>query len=97
MNDFKSYPETVLRDLAGAGACIWSLGRPQGTRESEVEYPMAAINAFVASLAPVLENAKKFRFVYLSGMFAETDQEKKLWMAQDPRRFKVRLQLSVPG
>ena len=90
MTDFKSYPDTLLGDLAGAEACIWSLGVPQGTHESEVEYPMAAINAFVTSLAPQLHHGKRFRFVYVSGMLSERDQEKKLWIAQGPRRYKVR-------
>ncbi len=96
MNDFKSYPDTLLQDLAGTEACIRSLGIPQGTRESEVEYPMAAINAFVASLAPQLKHGERFRFVYVSGALAERDQEKKLWIARGPRRFKVCCPLSVP-
>ncbi|MCJ1377502.1 hypothetical protein MMC17_000597 [Xylographa soralifera] len=92
MNDFTSYTDEVIQQLAGAESCIWALGGRGGTtadlRRVEVDYTMAAATAFTTSLAPMLPERKKFRFVYLSGMISETNQEKPLWYAQNARRLK---------
>jgi nucleoside-diphosphate-sugar epimerase len=82
-SDFSTYPDELLDQLSGAEACIWSLGvslhKGDGTREGyydlDVVYTVNAAKAFVEKLQPQL-NGEKFRFVYVSGMVAERDQEK---------------------
>ncbi|KAL8739863.1 MAG: hypothetical protein Q9190_007375 [Brigantiaea leucoxantha] len=64
--DFASYPDSLLQELKGATACIWSLG----VSTSEVKaaeyktithtYPLAAAKAF----STISQN---FNFVYVSG------------------------------
>ena len=92
MNDFTSYNDEVIHELAGAESCVWALGIRDGGR-LELDYTMAAATTFTTSLAPMLSKGKKFRFVYLSGMISETDQEKTLWYAQNPRRLKVDIEI----
>lgn len=59
-------------------------------RRVQVDFPIAALKAFLAELAPPLAAAgKKFRFVFCSGMYAEWDQRKTLAFMQDTRRIKV--------
>ena len=93
MSDFTYYNDTVLQELAGAESCVWALGSRGGTtadaRKVEVDYTIAAATAFTRSLTPMLSPGQKFRFVYLSGLISERDQEKSLWYAQDARRLKV--------
>jgi len=48
-------------------------------RKVNVDYTLAAANAFATSLTPQLGDGKRFRFVCLSGMLVERDQQKKLW------------------
>ncbi|MCJ1258982.1 hypothetical protein MMC24_006816 [Lignoscripta atroalba] len=95
LNDFTSYPDTVLQELAGAESCIWSLGLRAGQspnsesgRRIDIDYTLAAANAFATSLAPKLGDGRKFRFVYCSGIMAVRDQEKPLWFMQEPRRIR---------
>ncbi len=53
----------------------------------DVDYPLALLNAIEkTSLA---QRQTKFRFVYLSGLMAETDPEKALWYMPVRRRVKV--------
>lgn len=59
-------------------------------KKVEIEYTRAAAEAFVSSLLPALEKVgKKFRFVYLSAMFANRETEKKTWFLNDTRTNKV--------
>ena len=55
----------------------------------QVDYTLAAANAFVSSLATQLPAGKKFRFVFCSGKYAEWNQNKSLAFMGDTRRFKV--------
>ncbi|RQM05865.1 hypothetical protein DH86_00002183 [Scytalidium sp. 3C] len=56
----------------------------------EVETCHAAARAFCASLAPAMKaKGKKFRFVYVSGMFAARETDQKLWFLHDIRIAKV--------
>jgi len=94
--DFAEYPESLLRELTGAEACLWAIGGRASNfpdiataTKVSVDYTLAAANAFAKSLAPELGEGKKFRFVYCSGMWAELDQSKSLWMLGDTRRIKV--------
>jgi len=58
-------------------------------RSIEIGYSTTAAKAFGESLAPQLEGFRSFRFVYLSGMFAEREKDKKLWFLADSRNIKV--------
>jgi len=57
------------------------------TREVEIDYPVAFADAIRPMLA---RNQQPFRYMHVSGVMAEKDQEKPLWFLQDGRRAKVR-------
>ncbi|KAL4801999.1 hypothetical protein BDV18DRAFT_164507 [Aspergillus unguis] len=91
IGDFINYPESLLRDLAGAEACFWCLGLAYSNdleiyRTVNVEYTMAAVKAFTANLAGYI--TKPFKFLYCSGFVAERDQEKPLWVMPSARRIR---------
>ncbi|KAL4862242.1 hypothetical protein BDV12DRAFT_207346 [Aspergillus spectabilis] len=91
VDDFISYPEPLLHDLAGAEACIWALGLPYHSdmdiyRRVNVEYTLAAVKAFTEYLTPGLGNP--LRFIYCSGAAAVRDQEKPLWLMPQMRRIR---------
>ncbi|RAH54654.1 NAD(P)-binding protein [Aspergillus piperis CBS 112811] len=94
VDDFLTYPESLLQELRGAAACIWVIGVNR-TRDTEtarrinVEYTMAAMRAFGTHLPSWVEGGgKKFRFVYLSGGMSERDQSRSLWMAGETRKIR---------
>lgn len=97
--DFLTYTPEVLDELKGAEACIWSLGLPAKDsndlvecKKIEVGYTGAAAKAFSQTLAPPLKaEGRVFRFVYLSGQFAERDVDKMRmkWFLYNTRTFKV--------
>jgi len=96
--DFTIYPPSLLQKLKGAEACIWCLGMnwpktPEEDQRVNVDYTLAAARAFATRLdrGP----RKTFRFIYLSGMYVEKDQEKSLWFLGDQRRRKGRLELEL--
>ncbi|KAI9825397.1 MAG: hypothetical protein M1832_001127 [Thelocarpon impressellum] len=68
LEDFSSYPDSVLLELAGADACIWSLGDklgrvdPAASRRVNVDFIAAAAEAFATARRG--GNGKKLRFVY---------------------------------
>ncbi|GLA73571.1 hypothetical protein AtubIFM55763_004498 [Aspergillus tubingensis] len=94
VDDFLTYPESLLQELRGAEACIWAIGvnRARDTetaRRINIEYTMAAMRAFGTHLSSsVEEGGKKFRFVYLSGGMSERDQSRSLWMAGETRKIR---------
>ena len=52
----------------------------------ELEYPRVFANA----IAPIVaSDAKRFRYLHLSGAMVERDQEKSLWMKANMRKIKV--------
>ena len=60
------------------------------SRKVDIQYMLAAAEAFTNSLAPPLKaQGKTFRFVLLGGMFACRDQQKTLWFLKDTRMVKV--------
>lgn len=60
------------------------------SKKVEIGFTLTAAKAFTHTLAPVLkERGKTFRFVYLSGMFANRDKDKNLWFLNDVRNIKV--------
>jgi len=67
--DFLVYPPTLLSELEGVEACLWSLGTSRAGREVHLDYTLAAAHAFADTLATKLcdEKQRKFKFVLLSG------------------------------
>ncbi|OJJ68415.1 hypothetical protein ASPBRDRAFT_133507 [Aspergillus brasiliensis CBS 101740] len=98
VDDFLTYPESLLNELRGTEACIWAIGvnRTKDTetaRKVNIEYTMAAMEAFGTYLSSSSsveggEGKKKFRFVYLSGGMSERDQSRSLWMAGEMRKIR---------
>ncbi|KAL5358594.1 hypothetical protein BJX96DRAFT_146836 [Aspergillus floccosus] len=93
IDNFLSYPEPLLKDLEGAQACIWTLGKAlmndmNLAREIHVDYTLAAAKAFDQALGAKIPAGKKFRFIFCSGALAERDQNKSLWMAGEYRRIR---------
>ncbi|RDL39691.1 Uncharacterized protein BP5553_04031 [Venustampulla echinocandica] len=84
IKDFKLYPESVLEQLKGANACIWSMGTYNWDPVVELEYP----EAFQEALLKVLDVKNTFTYVYLGGAFTESDQEKNLWFYSKGRRMR---------
>ena len=94
--DFSTYPDSLLAQLAGAEACIWVIGgilsrfsSVEVARKVNVDFTVKAAEAFAKKLAAQVPEGKKFRFVYCSGKFAEREYEtKSLWMFKDSRAIK---------
>ncbi|TVY88112.1 hypothetical protein LAWI1_G002830 [Lachnellula willkommii] len=81
MEDFKSYPEPVVREISDADACIWAMGTYDGNHQVEVEYPIAFAKAMMQE-----RRGGKFRYVHLGGAFTVEDQDKTLWFMPTARR-----------
>ena len=93
-SDFLNYSNSTFQACAGAEACIWSLGvarslSAEQNRKINLNYTLAAAKAFTEILAPSLEDGKKFRFVYLSGMMTERDPKRNLWFMKESRLIRV--------
>ncbi|KAK3368662.1 hypothetical protein B0H63DRAFT_488899 [Podospora didyma] len=95
-DDWLNYSPAVLQAIEGADACIWAIGKgPQKiTTEEEANEIKKFCNDYTLAAAKALTPApdssgKKFRFVYLSGMSAERDQDKALWFMQEFRRIRL--------
>lgn len=82
---------TLPHQLAGASAAIWTLGArlSPDARTIDVAYSQAAAHAFNTRLAPQLPAGTKFRFIHLSGIFSEQDQDAPLWLIPEPRKSRV--------
>jgi hypothetical protein len=62
----------------------------EACKKVEIGYTCAAAEAFASSLAPPLkEKGKVFRFVYLSGKFANRETDKKMWFLHNSRTNKA--------
>lgn len=95
--DFTSYPPSLLQQLDGADACIWSLGiampkTPEEGQRVNMDYTLAAAKAF-ATLST--SDGKPFRFVYLSGRYTEKNQDKSLWFLTDARKMRGRIEIAL--
>ncbi|KAI0455098.1 hypothetical protein F5B21DRAFT_503651 [Xylaria acuta] len=93
--DFFTYPLELMERLAGCEACLWCIGAgvykfpDKGTAKMVcVDLPLAAATAFMINLAPRLGDGDRFRFLFVSGKYAEWDEVKPLWFSSDVRRIK---------
>ncbi|KAN0104872.1 hypothetical protein V8E51_010617 [Hyaloscypha variabilis] len=97
LENFLTYPESVLNELTGAKACFWAIGglkyKPVTTSQSEVveviQYPLAAAKALIAassSTSNPVNTKEKTRFLFLSGALAERNQAKSLWFIEEGRK-----------
>ncbi len=101
--DFTSYPTYLWKDLAGAKACIWSLGGIPSrfpdlatAKKVNIDFPFEAAKAFIAHLCPQLQEGKKFRFLYVSGHAVSRELEKKHLLFNDARHIKASSFTSPP-
>ncbi|KAJ6608624.1 hypothetical protein B0H10DRAFT_520929 [Mycena sp. CBHHK59/15] len=84
MKDFDVYPDEVVKQMAGADACIWCMGTTAAIPEIEIDNPSRC-----ACFAPTLASQQKpFRYMHCSGRLAEKDQSKSLLFLQEGRRIK---------
>lgn len=95
--DFTTYPPALLSSLADADACIFALGlampkTPEDGKRINQDFPLAAARAFSENAHA---SGKKFRFVYVSGVLVEKDQERKLWVLGDGRKMRGRTELEL--
>lgn len=84
--DFHTYPSSLLGELAGAEACIWSVGTSLSGKDVHVGYTLAAAKAFADNLAPQLAKENKFRFVYVSSGLSIQDQNNTTWFPTEARK-----------
>ena len=88
----------MVRELRGANACLWALGGSATNPtlagkndEVEVQYPLAAAKAFLATAKTggVGEEKEGVRFLFISGTLSERNQQKSLWFLKEGRRARV--------
>ncbi|UNI20518.1 hypothetical protein JDV02_006597 [Purpureocillium takamizusanense] len=100
--DFSSYPETLLKRLEGAQACIWAIGgRVDQLKHDKdlcrhviLDLPLAASRAFSQHLAGKTPEGTRFRFVLCSTKHAEKTK-KSLPFVNDPRRYVTEAEKGV--
>ena len=86
----------MVRELS-ASVCLWALGgsatnpTPASKNdEVEVQYPLAAAEAFLATAK--MDGGgkeKKIRFLFISGTLSERNHQKSLWFLGEGRRARV--------
>ncbi|KAE9966940.1 hypothetical protein EG328_008511 [Venturia inaequalis] len=93
--DFSHYSDELLAELSGAEACLWAIGGRAGqfpdvqtAKKVQVEFTLAAANAFASKLLPAIDQAKDFKFVFCSGSLASRNQDTSLWLLRDTRKLK---------
>lgn len=88
VEDFTNYSPSVLKELEGAEACIWTLGVKTVNAEIQkkvtLDYTLAALNAFSSLSSP----KQPLRFIFTSGILAVREQSKTLLVASDARKIK---------
>jgi len=63
------------------------MGTTAGSRELEVDYPLAFATAFSKTLSSPTRSTP-FRYLHLSGMAVERDQSASLWFKSEMRKMK---------
>jgi len=98
-DDFSTYPPELLDKVKGADGCFWAIGGRANQfpdvdtfSKVQVDYTIAAANAFREALAPQLPEGRQFRFIFCSGMGAEWDQKKPLRFLADTRHVKGKVE-----
>ena len=86
----RSLSTYILRAPELLRGCDRSLDTPRNpdietTRRINVDYTMATANTFKSFGS----EPTPFRFVYVSGLMVEKDQEKNLWFGSAPRKIRV--------
>ncbi|MCJ1384882.1 hypothetical protein MMC17_008000 [Xylographa soralifera] len=87
LDSYGSYPENVIKQLAGADACIWTVAiTPTKSRAFEFdevrrvcqEHTLAGLQAMLKAHSEGGNHdiPRPFRFMYMSGTAAERDQNK---------------------
>ncbi|KAI5865420.1 NAD(P)-binding protein [Durotheca rogersii] len=81
IKDYGEYPDDVRRELAGAGACIWTVGvtPDKALRSDWKEVERVCRDCTIAGMNAMYDAgpSRPFRFLYVSGEAAERDQTKK--------------------
>ncbi|KAK3174816.1 hypothetical protein OEA41_002062 [Lepraria neglecta] len=85
LDDYGSYPGEVIKQFAGADACIWTVAitpsKSRGLDFGEVrrvcqDYTLAGLQAMFEAGGEGGSGVTPFCFMYMSGMVAERDQNK---------------------
>ncbi|KAL8789328.1 MAG: hypothetical protein Q9213_001251 [Squamulea squamosa] len=94
-SDFLNYSHETLEACAGAEACIWGMGVASTEPNPSIIFDstIAAARAFVD--AKVMKEGSKFRFLYLSGMFTEKNQDKRLWFLTGARKIRGAVEVEL--
>ncbi|KAL8769249.1 MAG: hypothetical protein Q9209_004750 [Squamulea sp. 1 TL-2023] len=94
-SDFSKYSHETLEACAGAEACIWGMGvaSTEANRRINFDSTIAAARAFVD--AKIMGEGRKLRFVYLSGIFTEKNQEKRLWFLDEARKIRGAVEVEL--
>ncbi|PYH92389.1 hypothetical protein BO71DRAFT_485441 [Aspergillus ellipticus CBS 707.79] len=102
IDDFLTYPDSLMSDLRGAEGCIWALGQNrtpdmETARRINLDYTLSGLRAFDGLFAGSSSGSsgKKFRFVYVSGGMAERDQGRKLWVAAGTRKIRGQVETEL--
>lgn len=82
---FSELSADAREQLKDASAVIWALRAT--SKEVELEWPLS----FAQTIQEIRQPGTPCRYVHVSGVMAEKDQEKPLWFLQEGRRTKVSL------
>jgi hypothetical protein len=67
----------------------WKYPSADIARRVNVDYTVAAAEAWIRSFIPHLHKGSRFKFLYVSGLTVERDTEKKFLIMADTRRMKA--------
>lgn len=89
IDDFTTYPASALSEIRSADAAIWCVGTFNGSRQVDIEYPLA----FLDIIKSRINAGQPFRYVHLGGGFTEPppkegEQERTLWYFVNGRRVR---------
>ncbi|TVY42472.1 hypothetical protein LOCC1_G005161 [Lachnellula occidentalis] len=96
LEDFDIYPPSVLKQLEGAGACIWTVGakslNPAIIQQVSINYTLSAARAFSSLPRP---HNQPFRFICTSGFITIRDQEQSAWIFGEGRKAAGRAETAI--
>ncbi|TVY41880.1 hypothetical protein LSUB1_G003088 [Lachnellula subtilissima] len=86
LEDFDIYPPSVLKQLEGAEACIWTVGakslNPTIIHKVSLGYTLTAATAF----SSLPRQNQPFRFICTSGFITIRDQSQSAWILAEGRK-----------